>query len=137
MSTVTITRSSEWNNSLRKIAIYIDGLEAGTISNGETKLFKVPPGFHRIHARVGWCGSKELPFTNTEEEKKYFRLSGFKYSAILAPISITILVLHLILKRTAGIDYLIWLVLPFFLIMVYYVSFGRNDYLTLKETGSW
>ena len=137
MSKITITRSSEWANRLRAISIFIDGKKSGTIANGETKVFEVDPGSHKISAKIDWCSSREIPFQVDGEEKKYFRLSGFRYSTIITPVVIGTLLLHYILNLTVGINWVVWLAVPFFLLLLYYISFGRKQYLTLKETDSW
>ena len=92
-NTLIITRSSEWNNRMRAISIYLDGKKLGTISNGETKSFEVDPGTHQLKARIDWCNSPEIPFIADENEKKYFRLSSSRYANILMPFTLVLLVL--------------------------------------------
>ena len=137
MTRIIVTRSSEWNNRMRDIGIYLDGKKIGAISNGETKSFDLDPGTHRLKASIDWCHSQEVPFIVGEDEKKYFRLTGFKYAGILMPATLALLVLHIIVRRTTGFNYLIWFVIPTFLVLMYYITFGRNNYLRLKETESW
>ena len=137
MSRITITRSNEWNNRLRGINIFIDGNKVGSIANGETKSFEVGAGQHTLKAKIDWAGSRELPVSVAEGEKKYFSLSGYRLSKILTTFTLAIVVLHLILSRIYHIEWLIWLVVPAFLVLIYYLSFGRNDYLRLRETEGW
>ncbi len=137
MSRIVITRKKEWNNRLREIGVYVDGKKLGTISNGETKTFDVPPGTHQLMAKIDWCRSKELPFLVSENEKKYFRLSGFKYSGIITPLVFGILILHILIKRFTGFEHLIWLAFLAFLPVLYYITIGHNDYLRLREDESW
>jgi hypothetical protein len=114
MGQVVITRSSEWNNRRREIGIYVDGEKLGTVANGDTKTFELPSGPHTIKAKIDWCGSREKEFSISDGQKKYFRLSGWKFGNIVMPATFLIIVLHIILKRVAGIHYLIWLVIPGF-----------------------
>jgi hypothetical protein len=137
MNKMIISRRGEWNNRMREIGIYLDGQKLGTIANGETKTFEVAGGPHGLKARIDWCGSREISFSVSEGETKYFQLSGFKYGRIMAPIAISIIVLHFILKNFAGINYLIWLLVPAFLITLYYITLKRNDYLVLEEGNEW
>lgn len=44
MSKIRIKRSSEWNNRIRTIGIYINEKKVGIINNGETKEFEVNKG---------------------------------------------------------------------------------------------
>ena len=137
MGKLIISRKLEWNNKLRQIGIYMDGQKIGTIGNGEIKTFDVPDGNHSIKAKIDWCGSRESAFSISGEEKKYFKLSGFKYSNIIMPMALVIVILSLLLRKLFHIDYAAWLILPVFLMLLYYLTFGRNDYLTLKQTESW
>lgn len=137
MGKIVISRQQEWNNKLRQIGIYMDGEKIGTIGNGEVKTFDVPEGNHAIKARIDWCGSRELNFFISGDDKKYFKLSGFKYSNIVMPLAIVLVILSLILRKVFHVDYAAWLILPVFLILFYYLSFGRNEYLTLKQTENW
>ena len=134
---IVISRKQELNNRLRQIAIYIDDQKIGTIGNGDVKTFDVPEGAHSIKAKINWCGSRELKFGVAGEEKKYFSLSGFKYSNFIGPLAIVLLLLHLMLRRIFHLDYVIWPLLPLFLVFFYYLTIGRNDYLRLRETESW
>jgi hypothetical protein len=137
MSKITITRTSEWANRMRQISLYMDGEKIGTIGNGETRVFDVGPGIHKLTAKIDWCTSRDIPFTMDEGGKKYFRLSGFPYSNLISAGVIGTIILHYILRTTIGINWIVWLAVPFFLLLLYYISFGRRKYLTLKETESW
>jgi len=137
MGKIIISRKQEWNNKFRQIGIYIDGQQIGTVGNGEVKTFEIPDGNHSIKAKIDWCGSRELEFSVQGDEKKYFKLSGFKYSNIIMPAAIVIVILSLVLRKMFRIEYAAWLILPVFLVLFYYLTFGRNDYLTLKQTETW
>jgi len=137
MGKIVVSRRQEWNNKLRHIALYLDGQKIGTIGNGEVKTFDVPDGDHSIKAKIDWCGSRQIDFSVSGEEKKYFRLSGFKYSNIIMPAALVLVILSLVLRRIFHIGFAAWFILPVFLILLYYLTIGRNDYLILKETENW
>lgn len=137
MSKITVTRLSEWNNRMREVGVYVDGKKIGAIGNGETKSFEIPEGTHQLKAKIDWCGSQEAPFVINGNETKYFSIRGFQYSNLIMPVTLAILVLHIIIRRTTGINYIIWFALPSFLLLMYYLTLGRNDYLRVKETDSW
>ena len=133
MSKIVITRSNELNNRLRNAIIYIDGQQIGAVSNGDVKDFEVPEGNHSLYARINWGRSRELEFFIGSNEKKYFTLSGYKHSNILAPITLAILIAHLIASKVFGIHWIAFLIIPSFLVILYYITLGRKDYLRLKE----
>lgn len=133
MAKIVITRSNEFNNRLRNAIIYIDGQKIGAVGNGDVKDFEVAEGNHSLYAQINWGRSRELEFFIGRDEKKYFTLSGYKYSNILAPVTLAIVVVHLIASKFFGIHWIIFLVIPSFLVILYYITLGRKDYLTLKE----
>ena len=137
MGKIVISRTQEWNNKLRQIAIYVDGQKMGTIGNGEVKTFDVADGNHFVKAKIDWCGSRQIDFSISGEEKKYFKLSGFKNSKIITPLAFVLVITSLILRRILHFYFAAWLILPVALILLYYLTIGRNDYLTLKQTESW
>jgi hypothetical protein len=137
MPKITISRKQEWNNRLRHFTIYLDGQKLGSVGNGEVKTFDIPDGNHSMRAKVDWCGSRELEFSITGDETKYFKLSGFKHSNTIMPAAVVLLFLSLILRRLYHIAFAQWLILPIFLLLLYYLTLGRNDYLTLVQSESW
>ncbi len=137
MGKIIVNRVQGLNNRSRQIGIYVDGQKIGTIANGEIKTIEVPDGHHSIKARIDWCGSREVDFSAIGDEKKYFKLSGFRFSNFIMPITLVLLIANIVLRRLFHIDYVVWFILPVFLILGYYLSIGRNDYLTLKQTETW
>ena len=132
MAIIKITRTKEWNNRLREIGIYMDKQEIGTISNGETKEFDVSTGQHTFNAKINWCGSQELQCMITETDNKTLTISSFKFLKFFIPIFSSLISLHLILNLLFKINFIIWLIIPACLILAYYLTLGRNDFLTMK-----
>ncbi len=137
MGKIIVSRVQEWNNRLRQIGIYIDGQKIGTIANGEIKTFEVPDGTHFLKAKIDWCGSRDLDFCISGEEKKYFKLSGYKLGKFIIIYALIVIILNYIGNKLWKTDNLFLLFIPALLIMVYYLTIGRNDYLQLKQTDSW
>lgn len=133
MAKIEITRRTEWINNAGRIQVYLDGQKIGYIYAGETKEFEVTGGNHKLQAKIDWCGSKVFLFTINENETKVLRLSGFKNSKYLLGITAGIIAMHFLLKHTLKIDFFIWLIIPTFLILVYYFTIGRNNYLIIRE----
>lgn len=134
MPKIKIQRTKEYNNMLRDFIILIDGQEIGKIANGETKDFEILPGHHIIKAKIDWGSSPEIPIVLVDNEIKNLKVGGYKYGNWLMPTNFAIFTIHFILKATAGINGIIFLIIPSFLLLVYYLTFGRNKYLTLTET---
>ncbi|MFN8339912.1 MAG: hypothetical protein U0T36_12935 [Saprospiraceae bacterium] len=133
MATIRLKRTSEYNNRMRDYKIFIDGKQVGTIANGETKDFPTTVGQHIVTAKVDWCSSPELSIELKESQTSSLKVGGFKYGQILMPIGIGLIVLHFILSKFADFDYIMFLVAPLFLLLVYYLTIGRKKYLTLEE----
>jgi hypothetical protein len=134
MATIRIQRLSEYNNRMRDYQVYIDHAKAGKIADGETIDFTVSPGLHTVTAKIDWCSSQDLLVTLKENETRNIKVAGFKHSAWIMPLAGGIIALHFILRLTFHIDYVIFLVIPFFLLLVYYMTFGRKKYLSIRES---
>jgi len=129
--TVTLTRS--WNRRTKKIGVFDNGQELGVMYNGETSEFDIPSGSHKISVKSGWYGSKELAFTIDENETKSLSVDIFKYGNLIINSLSLVLIVHFIAVTFFSIRYLIWFNAPAFLIMGYFLTLGRNDYLVIKE----
>jgi hypothetical protein len=133
MAKLIIARTSEYNSRFRDYEIYIDERRVATIGNGQTKEINIDSGEHTLFAKIDWAASKRLNFKVELNETKTFKVGGFKNGKWIMPLTLGIIVLSYILKITAGINYLFYLAIPPFLILVYYLTLGRKNYLTLKE----
>ena len=133
MAKINIQRTSEYNNRIRNYQIYIDNKKVGTIENGETKDFEIEEGKHIIEAKIDWCGSPKVAVDIKNGETKNLNVGGFKFGRWLTPASIGLIVLHCIMERFFGFEYIIFLVYPVFFLLVYYLTFGRKKYLTLTS----
>jgi hypothetical protein len=135
MATLILKRSSEWNNKMRKIEIFLDDEIIGEIGNGETKELEIPAGNHTVHTKIDWCGSRKLEFVVSENTPAKFYVSGFKFGNWLLPVFAVILLGYFGLNMIHAIDirFLALLLAPGFLYLVYHLSLGRNQYLQLQE----
>lgn len=133
MTTIRLKRTSEYNNRMRDYKIFIDGQQVGTIANGETKDFPTTVGQHIVTAKVDWCSSPDISVDINDNQTKNLKVGGFRNGQFLMPIGLGLIVLHFILSKFADFDYTIFLVAPLFLLLVYYLTIGRKNYLTLEE----
>jgi len=133
MAMIRITRTNEFTNRFRDYRIFIDGRFAGVIANGETKDFATIAGTHTVIAKIDWCSSEEVTVHFSNGETKDFVVGGNKTGGLLTRISGAAIALHFLTKLFFDVDYLIILVIPALLILVYYITWGRKKYLSLAE----
>ena len=67
-STLTINRTSEYVNGMRKIKIFLDNRELISVLDGESVSIDIPDGSHEIYAQIDWAKTKMISFNTTKEE---------------------------------------------------------------------
>ena len=135
MTKLIITRSSEWNNRARNYGIYLDNSKIGTIANGETKEFDIDSGNHKINGKIDWFTSPKIEFSIQENESKEIEMGGFKYGNIIMPIGLGIMLIILLITFLFKIESNILILFSGigFLYPLYYMTLGKNRYLTIRE----
>ncbi len=133
MAKIIINRSSEYLNKFRNYSLYIDDKEIATVADGKTVTLDVDAGKHAMYAKIDWCSSPTLSFDLSEEEIKTLKVSGFKNGNWMMPVGFIIFILSGLAALFFDAGYIIYIALPFFFISIYYLTFGRKQYLTLKE----
>ena len=99
MAKIILKRTSEYVNRMRDYKIYLDGLNIGTIANGETKQFEINTGQHSIIAKIDWCCSPEINVNLIENETKSLKVGGFKNGNWIMPSGLILLVIVLFLDK--------------------------------------
>jgi len=135
MATIKIKRTIEWVNMARNYKIFIDGHFVGKLANGASEEFPITTGKHTVTAKIDWCSSPNLFFDIGINEIKHLTVSGFKYSWLMF-LGFGTIAFFPLLKRIGGLGYAAFILLPIFLLSVYYITIGRKKYLTLCETTS-
>jgi hypothetical protein len=133
MAKLIISRSKDWTNKARKIGVYLDGQKLGAVSYYETVEYDIPAGPHQIKAKIDWCESQDYPISIAEGETKAVVLSSYKYSKEIRLFGFGIILLHLFLRSTMKINFVIFLALPLFLLTIYYLTIGRKHYLRFSD----
>ncbi|TXE02272.1 hypothetical protein [Algoriphagus aquimarinus] len=135
MAKLIIERTSEWNNGLRDIGIYLDGEKIAVIGNGEIKDFEIKSGEHTLKSKIDWCGSETLTINLSDNEIKKIELSGFKLGKFMLPIAAMISIIFFTFKEKLILHpiLLMLLILPFLFYVTYHFTLGRNKYLRLEE----
>lgn len=72
---IRITRGNEWFGRARKLNILIDGKQAGSIGNKETREFNIDPGEHTIQVSMDWNRSRLLDVPIAEGQVVNFRVT--------------------------------------------------------------
>ena len=134
MAKIIIKRTSEYNNRLRDYQLFLDGIKIGTLANGQTASFETTPGQHTVVAKIDWCSSPELTLTLNETDQKQLTVGGFKHGNWIMPVAGGLIGIHFLLKMAFDIKYGIFLVIPAFILLIYYLTVGRKKYLTLTES---
>jgi len=140
---IIVRRKGEWMNRLRNYKIFIDGTQAGSVSNGNAQEFQVEPGMHKVRCKVDWCGSEEMNVDLREGERAYLEVkSGLKYYwVIVIPVlAIVFYNFYLRLSHIKSPSYMSTLMLvcaiPVILYLLYFLTAGRNKYLVLGKDSS-
>lgn len=132
MAKLLIHRTSEWYNKLRCFKIFVDDTNIGKVGDGETTAFKLAVGTHKLTSKIDWCRSKTIEFEIKENETKTIELSSFKYSVLIIPILLVILLFNVIAIIGFNID-LSFLPFVLFCYPVYFYTIGKNRYIRLTE----
>lgn len=135
MTKLTITRTSEWNNKGREIGVYIDSKKMGTISNGETKDFDIDAGSHQINAKIDWCKSPVIDFQAVENQTTEIKIGGYKYAGLIRIIAVVFALMYVIALYVFNqkLSFLILVVGIGLIYPLYYLTIGKNRFLTIRE----
>lgn len=135
MAKLLIKRNSEWANKMRPFDLYLNGIKIAEIKDKQLLSFEIPEGKYQLIAKVDWCGSKPLNFQIKKEETRRIELTGFMFSKYFLPVAVFIILIYVGIYVRFGINSLILATVIMFLFgyFTYFLSFGRNQYLRLKE----
>lgn len=135
MGKLIISRRKEWQNRGRKFGVYIDGEKVDVIENGAIKEMELEPGKHTLKFKIDWCSSPEKEIEVPGDKSKSVEVSGFKLGKWLFPVFYLVLALFFLAKILwdKTIDELVYIVIPLFVVYLYYLTFGRKKYLEIKE----
>ncbi|MUP47234.1 hypothetical protein E0K83_15950 [Gramella sp. BOM4] len=135
MPKLLIRRNTEWANKMRSFDLYLNGVKFSKIKHNQILSFEVPEGEYQLTAKMGWSGSKPLHISLKEGELKNVEIKGFFFSKYLFPVSMVVFSLYFLVYVRYGINslFLGTLMMVLFGYWFYFVSFGRHQYLRLKE----
>jgi len=139
-SKIILTRKAEWLNRFRAYRVFIDGIESGKVINGSSEEFITDAGIHTVQCKVNWYGSREFEVQIKPGETSYLLVrSGMKFFWIFYILLIGGLGFNLFYRfarlqkpaYTTNIE--LALILPAILYLLYYLTFGRKDYLIVSK----
>lgn len=132
MATIKIQRASGFINRPGSIQFYIDGQLQLSNYEGTTEIIEVAPGSHTLIAKSLWVSSQELSFYINYNETKAFEVGAFKLMKLVYLLFIFMFLLPF-LHSTVYFKSGLFLLIPLFAIILYYSTFGHNEYFILKE----
>lgn len=135
MGKLIISRRKEWQNRGRKFKIFIDGENIDLIKNGEIKELDLKSGNHKVQFKIDWYGSSEVQVEIPEDKSISLEVKGFKIGRWALPFFNLTLASFFLIKvfMDQTIKELAYLSIPFLLIMLYYLTFGRKKYIEISE----
>ena len=135
MPKLIIKRNSEWAISNRAIEIYLNGDKLGEVGDKEIKEFSLRQGTYTLQAKLDWCGSRQLEFLVDKDEEKMVELTGFVFSKYLLPLAFFTVLVYLFFLIIFNTNSLVLGTLMMFYMgyILYYTSFGKDQYLQIKE----
>ena len=77
-----------WRDRVRSYKVFLDGLEASRVKNGETTSIPVLPGTHCVCIKIDWCRSPKLQVDvlGPQDVELICGPSGSSFSALYAII---------------------------------------------------
>jgi hypothetical protein len=120
-------------NRFRGFSLYLNGQKLGDIFNDEKEEFEIPEGDHELVAKIDWCSSPAVNFNINNNDVQTFNVGGFKHNKVILPMSAILVFLHLVMNVFFHIQLSIFFILPLILLLVFYISVGRKQYLTLES----
>ncbi|MCB7479866.1 hypothetical protein [Christiangramia sediminis] len=135
MPKLLVKRNSEWANKMRSFDLYLNGRKFAEIKDKQVLSFEIPEGKYQLMAKIDWCGSQPLDIEISEGEIKRIEVKGFIFSKYLLPVAVVsgFLYFGIYFKYNTNSLFLATLLMIFFGYMLYFMSFGRNQYLRLRE----
>jgi len=135
MPKLIIKRDSEWANKMRSFELYLNGKKFAEIEDKKVLSFEIPEGKYQLIAKIDWCGSEPLNIQITEGETKRVEVKGFIFSKYFLPLAVITGLLYFGIYFQYHINslFLATILMFFFGYMLYFMSFGRNQYLRLTE----
>ncbi len=133
MARIVIVRSNEYLNRFRGFGLYLNGQKLGDVFNDEKEEFEIPDGDHQLVAKINWCSSPVINFNISGNDVQTFNVGDFKHNKVILAMIPSLVFLHLVMNVFFHTQLSIFFILPLLLLLVFYISIGRKQYLTLES----
>lgn len=135
MPSLIIKRKADFANRGSSFQLFLDGEFIGGIKDHETKHFEIASGSYSLQAKIDWCGSHKLDFQVADNEVVGMYVSGFVFSKWLLPFTLITGLLYTIVLLTFEYHstFLSMLLMACMGYFAYFISFGRKQYLQLRQ----
>lgn len=134
MAIIIVKRKTNYAGYFRSYQIILDGINVGTIKNGETKEFETTSGGHNIQSKVDWFASPELSLILSEEDKKEITIGDSEYGWLLI-VALGIIMFSTNIIKALHLNQLFRIIsiIPIILLVIFYCTIGRKNYISIKE----
>lgn len=130
MATIKIHRPNKFIGRIKKFQVYVDDINIGAVSNGETQEFQIPAGQHKMYCKQDFFNSNFIyDFSIEENETKTFTAQYLEKPSFSIFLVLGILIAGLLshwLTSLLQINYEFWL--------AFYVVFVFGFFLLMKAT---
>ena len=134
MGKLIIERSSEWNNKVLDMGLYLNKSKLENISDGETMKFNLEPGEYYLEAKLGIWSSKPFYIKMTPDTVKKIELRGLPYGEGFLIFCFSIIIAVVLGEMNViGLNFFWLTILPLTGFSIYYLTLGRKSYLRLIE----
>lgn len=136
MPQIIIKREEDVFNSFRRYKVYLNDDLTGVLFKGDTITRIVPEGENSIRVRMEWCGSGEKKFLMAEDQIKVFVIKSIDNPRIINSFVGFLLIIFFIFPPSfLDVPWIFnfILVLSAILLIIYNLTLGRDDFLSVEE----
>lgn len=152
MGKLTIKRTNQYANKLRKIQVFLDDEKFCAISNGEIKSFDIPDGQHTLFAKIDWCKTEPVNINIDSSREKIFELgSPIEMTSVklfslivslffIAGVFVAAYLHNVTIIYGLVIAMVLWQIVKYLFMKkkmqrspLYYLTIGRKEYIYLRE----
>ena len=121
MATLKLMRFEERTDIHAEMVVFLNGEALGSLRNGETKIFELPAGSHKIKIKTESAGSKNYAFCIAADETKELGLS-YRKTTTLGPLVSGLFLIDFIVN-----GFLVW----------YYSVIRENRLIQIEGLNKW
>jgi hypothetical protein len=136
MPKIIIKRKRTFGLKSAVIEVFMDDKRLGYLPKGETIEEEIAAGEHKLKAKIGFYGSREIAFYAGNKETKSFKVSQ-DFKMLVIPLITFFVLLYASIRLLPIIPYphykIFFVQIPAILLLIYLLTFGRNRQLKISE----